>query len=331
MNSLEFTSVDRILSKFHRDFRGTELNESDAIEMIGEALEHLKVAGTQEEAVAFMEVKNFTTEMPCNLQSILQIAKSQHWTPEDKCVTPEEVLKECPQYKERECYTECDTNYINTLGYPVPLDANGIPITDYDVAYYRPYFDQVWEYQPWTMSSPSLGFTPVRLANNNFFNSLVCKEKDAEGLYHSCVDEYTIVGTTEKSLRFSFETGYVAISYLRNAMDSETGYPLVPDEVSYITAITYYLQWKLAEWRFWNNREGAGNQVQYAEAKWLKYARQAKNKAKMPKTIDEYQNLLEQTHQLIPNHKKYYGFFGKLGRPEGKKFNDPDFRRRAYL
>ena len=41
--------------------------------------------------------------------------------------------------------------------------------------------------------------------------------------------------------------------------------------------------------------------------------------------------LLEQTHQLIPNHKKYYGFFGKLGRPEGRKFNDPDFRRRAYL
>jgi len=330
MNTLKYVSVDRVLSKFHRDLKGTELVEDDAIEMIGEALEHLQVASVQEEAIAFMEVKNHEVSVPCNLHTILQIGKSNDWTEEDKCTSPENILKECPAYQAEGCYEDCNTNYVNDLGYPIPLHEDGSPVTDYDVAYYRPFFDQVWEYKMWNNVSDNLGFTPVRLANHTFFNSIVCKEKDNKGLYSGCIDEYTIVGTTEKKLRFSFESGFVAVSYLRNATDNESGYPLIPDEVSYITAITYYIQWKLAEWRFWNNREGAAKQVEYTEDRWLKYARQAKNKAKMPKSIDQYQNLLEQSHQMIPNHKKYYGFFGNLGREQSKKYNDPDSRRRAY-
>ena len=81
------------------------------------------------------------------------------------------------------------------------------------------------------------------------------------------------------------------------------------------------------EWKSWNNREGAAGLVQDYERKWLKYARQAKNFMKMPKGIDQHQNLLEQSHKLIPRKRTYYGYFGSLGRLENRTFNDPDNNR----
>jgi len=52
MSELQFTSIDRIISKFHRDLRGTDVNESDMVEWIGEALEFLKVPQIQDQAIA---------------------------------------------------------------------------------------------------------------------------------------------------------------------------------------------------------------------------------------------------------------------------------------
>jgi len=200
-------------------------------------------------------------------------------------------------------------------------------IGDYEVAYYRPFFDLKWEYSLWSDSQYCKDkFTPVRLSNNVFFNSLVCKEKNNQEIYRNCGDEYTIVGTTEKRLRFSFREGFVAVAYLRNAIDIETGYPLVPDNYSYLSAITYYIKWKLAEWYDWNGREGFGIKAEKAEKRWLKYTKQGKNYMKMPKGLDQYQNLLEQSHTMIPKHNMYYGHFGNLNKAESKKFNNPDNR-----
>ena len=94
----------------------------------------------------------------------------------------------------------------------------------------------------------------------------------------------------------------------------ETGYPVIPDEIEFITAITYYIKWKMAERLRWSGREGFNLEAQDAEQKWMKYMRMALNKMKMPKGIDQHQNMLEQTFYLIPNHRKYYGFFGKIDR-----------------
>ena len=64
MPELQYTTVDRVLAKFHRDLRGIDINESDAIEWIGEALDLLKVNQIQEQAVAFIEVKNYQADLP---------------------------------------------------------------------------------------------------------------------------------------------------------------------------------------------------------------------------------------------------------------------------
>lgn len=312
---LQFTTVDRVLAKVHRDLKGIDLNETDAIEWIGEALEFLKVPQVQDQAVAFIEVNNYEADLPQGFQMVLQIAKNNQWKPEEKnsCCLPKDIIEQVV-VEEEQTTEDCDECYS--------------PFAEC----YQPYFDMQWQYINWTTHKYyKEEFTPVRLANNTLFNSIVCKEINHKDIYENCgsnIDEYTIVGTTNKKLRFSFKEGYIAMAYIKNAIDNETGYPLIPDNISYVTAITYYLKWKMAEMMTWNGREGFARLAQDNERLWLKYARQGKNYMKMPKSIDQFQNLLEQSHYLIPRHRRYYGFFGNLGREENRNFNDPDFRRR---
>ena len=199
MTEMTYTTVDRVLSKFHRDLRGAEINESDAIEWIGEALGFLQVYQVQEEAVAFLEVKNYETIVPTYFNMVIQVAKKKNWVKNDPCVTPELVgnyRKSCScnttlEPSPKEC--ECSDN-------PIYTDCQGNIIGPYERVYYRPYFDLQWEYNLWRDSEFfHKDFIPVRLSEHTFFNSIVCKEHN-EDLYHHrpFQDEYTIVGTVQK-------------------------------------------------------------------------------------------------------------------------------------
>lgn len=308
---MDYTPIDRILAKLLRETKGSTFNEIDIIEMIGEAMDFLKVNAITEQAVAFIEVKNYECELPIGFQSVLQVAKNNNYNPDNQeCVCPADVVE------------ETDTS----SGKPVPLDCKGQPMTDYDLAYYRPFFDLQYFYNDWINSQfYNNNYSVVRLADHSFFNSIVCKEKGNNAIYDSCRDEYTIVGHgCDRRLRFSFKDGHIALAFNKSKIDRTTGYPLIPDHISFITAITYYVKWKVAEQLDWNGREGYARQADRAETRWLKYARQAKNYAKMPKTLDEYQNILEQSHYLIPNNKRFYSFFGNLSQPEFRGFNNPD-------
>ena len=138
MNRFKYTSVDRIFSKLGRELRGTTLNETDIIEWIGEALGFMKIPELQQQAVAFIEVQNYEVNLPDCLQTVLQVARDGEWSEnKDACVCPETVVEAA------ETETSC----------PVTTDCNGALIGDYEIAYYRPYFDLQWEYSGWTNSS----------------------------------------------------------------------------------------------------------------------------------------------------------------------------------
>jgi len=318
MQRFQYITVDSILAKYHRDFRGLGINEADAIEWIGEALEAIRVSSNSEESIAFLEVSNYQASLPNGLHHIIQIAKNNSWVSEKEVSCNTEVIVE---NLVEACSSCCGDN--SNL---VPVDCQGNLIGDVEVAYYRPYFDLQYEYLQWASSSYfQRSWTPVRLANHTFFNTLVCKLEDSPNLYSSSKDEYTIVGD---ELRFNFEKGFIALAYLKQKVDAETGYPMVPDDISARTAITYYLAWKTKETECYNHREGSCQLAENAEAHWLKYAKQFKNKSKMPFGTDQYQNLMEQSKYLLPRQNRYYGFFGKLGTMEERPFNNPDGRNR---
>jgi hypothetical protein len=311
----QYTSLDRILSKIYRDLGIEEISETDVIEWSGEALEGIGAITLYEEAVAFVEVENHEAKLPNGLHSIMQIARNNHWVKENP-ICPANILYDCSTEEMAEETPEC-----TTCDTPV-VDCNGKLVGDFEVAYYRPYFDLQYEYHGWMKSNMyQKHYSLVRLSNHTFFSSLVCNED--EGLYQSCSDEYTIA--TDK-LRFSFREGSVAIAYTRQVVDQETGYPMIPDDYSVITAITMYITMKYMGRMWYMGREGYSDKYQKAEADWQWYCRQAANSLTKLFGEDEHQNFLEGRFQLIPNHKKYFGHFGKLGREQYTGFKDPNKR-----
>lgn len=311
MGKFQYIPIGNILAKYHRDFRGLDINESDGIAWIGEALGFMKIASASQEHVAFVEVKNHQCAIPDNLHYIIQIAKDNDWTADtttSDTVIPSTIITAATG--------------DGTCGDYIAVDCHGIPIGEKEQTYYMPYFDLQGEYYGWRYSDYyQQRFTPIALGNHTFFSSIVCREED-ETPYEICdgTNEYTITGN---NLTFSFKEGYVAIAYLRQQIDLETGYPMIPDDEYARAAITYYMLWKMQQRACYSHRQGACELAREAKADWNSYIKKFKNKAKMPSGIDEHQNLLQQSRYLIPRMNKYYGFFGKLGKSEQRPFNNP--------
>lgn len=308
---MNYTTVDTIFASVSR-LIGDDFNEFDVIEWAGDALAFMPVPSLLEESVAFLEVKDYTAPLPQYLKYIIQIGYNTNFivSEKDNC-TPLTIIE---NFKPEQPCIDCE---------PTPpqncTDCTGGLIGDSNIVYYRPHFDLKWEYEG-LYNSPyyKTNFIPVRLANNKLYQNLVCKTDYPDlQLNPNSIGElsYNVVGdTTGGALRFNFKEGQVAVAFLKTAIDWETGYPLIPDEVSVRIAIEYFIKWKMAEKLSWQGREGFRWEAQDNERKWLKYIRQATNKAKMPKGVDGYQNLLDQSLYLIPRANRYNNFFGKFSK-----------------
>lgn len=290
---MEFTNIGRILSKHYRDI-GEDVSESDIVEWAGEALEFLEVPPLKEEALAFLEVRDYHAPVPPHMHDVIHIARYDggHFD------CPNRVIAEIGTPKCRCC--DCDNNIIEDGQMGVPA----------------PYFNLSYEYQPFVKSSfYHSHFTPVRLTDNTFFKSGINCDEDGNGIFIGDTDSYAIVGGygTDRVLRFSFRNGSVAVAYYRNVLDKDTGYPLIPDDIRCITAIEYYIQWKMAEQKSWNGEEGFQRLAADKYQLWNKYCKQAIDWMKMPQTEDEIWELIEANHRLIPEGSgRFYNFFGNF-------------------
>lgn len=276
------------------------ITQKDIIEWTGQALDFMKHSTVFQPAVKVEIVSNHQVAMPNYLHAIVQIARNNEWTePSTNTDNSEEISVE------------------ETVDIPVAIDANGMPVNAYDLAYYRPFND--FDGEAFTIGGLHIKkyqYTPVRLANHSFFNTVVCKENGFEDIYKTCTDEYTII---ENLLRFSFESGQIMISYLKQKLD-ENGFPMIPDEPSAIQAIESYIRMKVFQEEFDSNREGSERKYLKAESDWQWYCRQAKNEDMLPQTVDEMQNIMDWKNHLIPKKHRYYGFFGALSHPEHLNF-----------
>jgi len=322
-----YCSLDRIFDTLTRE--KVPFTEEDALSYTAEALEGIGTTRMLEEAVAFYEVRNHQCVVPQYCLHINQVAKHNNWTTVTKpfdC-TPKAIADAAPNIFYQNC-AECNGVPQGVdMGYIV-LDCKGMPLVEYDLAYYRPYSDLLGEFFGWsTCGYYRNTYSPLRLTNNVFFNSIVAKEHDGS-LYSNCVGEYTVINGTV--LRFSFDCGFVAISYKRTVLDKVTGFPMIPDHFSHIRAIVSYIKFRNADVAFMERREGSAGVRATYEAEWQWYCGQASNYDKMPQGIDEYQNLLDQRNYLLPDNSRYYRFFGNLNKPEYRKYNDPDFRNNHF-
>lgn len=311
---LKYTTIERIFDTVN-DMKPDGFNESDIVKWTGRALEQMKVPRIYEQAICYTAVQNFQAVIPEWTHNIIQIVKDVHYEPalQTGGVCPINVITDTIPEENIEPIPDC-YKFPLPDGNPVVVDQLGKPVTEYELAYYRPYFDLKFDYLSWVNTALYKSrFVPVRLSNNSFFNTLVCQEDIP---YSSCDYEYTIIGG--EILRFNFQEGGVIIAYERQKVDSN-GIPFIPDNESVISAIEFFIRWRYAIDDFDNHREGSQNRMAKWEEEWQWYCKQAKNDLFMPSSVDEWQNLLEGRSYLIPRDN-YYGFFGHLGKKESRRF-----------
>jgi hypothetical protein len=296
-------SVGRIISELRRD-TPWNINETDIIEWTGRALEQITTKRDYEEALAFIEVKDHQALLPDDLSLVIQVARNKCFSfPEDGSVCPENIVG-------------TTTTEESTTTTPSVLDCNGNIIGGYELAYYRPYYDLVYEYELWMGHKWYQGcYTPVRLKNTTLFNTIVCTETDQEK-YTDSQDSYAISGPY---IRFSFKEGSIALAYLRPRLD-EDGFPLIPDNESAVQAIISYITFKIQNKRYLQDEIPLAKKLD-AEQTWHWYCAQAKNRSFKPTTIDDHQDILDQRSYLLPRQHKYYGFFADRSAPENRIFH----------
>lgn len=292
--NIKYTSLDRVISKLYRDLGLEEISETDVIEWVAEALEAISTVRYFEEAVALIEIKNHQADLPIGLTAIQQIVKDNKFKKEEFINCYENIsnyenkeLETIEVYNCPECLQELDAEILTLPTHSdIEKKLKGQNLLKLD----------------------RRRFEPVRLTNNTFFNSIVCKE-DPE-IYKTCTSEYNIFNN---KIRTSFKDGLILLSYFRVLLDEETGYPLIPDDYSVINAITYYVMWKYNQKMWFMGREGYNDKMKYSFELWEKYAGQCKSKQAMLQGIDEYQNFTEEKSKWI-NSFKYYNYFGNYGR-----------------
>jgi hypothetical protein len=320
MASTQLISLDRVFSGLYRDLKpAMELSEADLIEWAAEALEFIGAYPQFEEAVETLQVKQYKVLIPCGLHKILQIGlKVSEGAPSgcpiyvDKFGNP----PDCEKHPNDPC--ECPPT--------VPCNESGLVFADgacTDKSTIA--LAELWtEYygNPFTTTSAYHNeWVPIRLATGSF--------RDADMHSSGCANLKSQSKMTYKIdnpyIKTNFKEGHICIAFIRQPLDDK-GWPMIPDTVHYVEAIKKYLVYKIKYSEF---LQGAihPNIYEKLEQDWHLYCRQARNTMLMPSTIDEMENLKDSWKRLIPQEKRYYGFFGNLSSPENLSFYQS--RRRA--
>jgi hypothetical protein len=114
--------------------------------------------------------------------------------------------------------------------------------------------------------------------------------------------------TEADKIKTSFAEGAICLSYMAFPLDDEC-YPMVPDDISFKEAMFWYVYKKMLLGNM--NPSVNGVTYEFAEMQWMKYCTQARNAANYP-DIDGYEAFLDQWVRLIPNINRHSTGFADL-------------------
>lgn len=150
-----------------------------------------------------------------------------------------------------------------------------------------------------------LYYTGKSLANNVFCKE--CKIPLCCGTYNFYVNDSYIITDIEK--------GKICLEYYAIPTDDE-GYPLIPDNVYYMKALTAYVT-KMLDYQNWRKGLIPDKIFQHSEKEWMFYVGAAKGSANMP-SLSQLENIKNILVRLIPKTNEFQGMFKNLHSPEKK-------------
>jgi len=274
-----------IIRKVMRDLKPTNDNwTDDAIEWIGEALEHIGASPQLETKNSILTVKDYKASLPADLYYVNQVAINAGVS---SSVTSEldEVLAKIQIINDQLAVNpNQDLNHeLRDLNTRVAV-LSGIYFSDgssnlQTLSYGRPTF-------------------------RKDIHALGC-DNEFSDFSESYVIENNLVKT-------SFKDGKLCLSYTAFPLD-EFCYPLVPDDISYSEAMFWYIYKKMILGGYMPNANGMTYQV--AEQQWKYYCTQARNAANFP-DIAGYESFLDQWVRLIPNINRHDENFRDINKRE---------------
>ena len=324
-------SSKEIIRKVFRDLKPANANWlDDAIEWMGEALEHIGASTQLCTKHAVIPITNHKGNLPGDLYYINQVAINT-------CVSASVDTQINTVVNQIETLNSNILDYSNQLTTTSATSASGATPAK-SLATTSSSSGLATKSSKTTASSSTtttIDLNAYRVASNNqlrdlnvnlemltsmYFNQGSCLQPLEYGAstFHKgshceqCVNEITTYKETYVincgSIQTSFEKGYVCLSYMAFPTDDEC-YPMVPDDISFREAMFWYIYKKLLLQgeQFMNPRI----QYEFAEDMWQNYCTQARNAANYP-DIDRYQSFMDQWVRLVPNINRWGGFFESL-------------------
>lgn len=214
------TSVKRVIEGVYRDFGFEDsLKWSDAVEWIGEAMDligaHMQynTRVTDGKDANIINIANYRGSLPCDLHRIIQTREYCNKTPMLYAQDTFHTAWHCSGSVDLTCNaTNCVTKATDDDGNEVSTIA--------DDNFCNPFFN----------------FNPTPTSNSGYSSSIVDTNLVATNLTYQLNNDFIFT---------NFKSGQVEMAYLAFPTD-EDGYPLVPEEQSYIEALKYYIAWKIA-------------------------------------------------------------------------------------
>jgi len=294
------TSVKRVIAKVFADLELQEGDHriSDMIEWAGEALEKIgafpsfinKVTG--KDGSPLLAVENYQTSLPCDFHRMIQVSFS---TDE---LGPYFPMRYATGSFDYGSMMNSDNTYAPNADEERPESSlTTLAMSLYDLDY--------------AAALLKLNNEPdTRSILNSMINQMEGNTKEFSGddIVNNTFD-YTYV-ITPGYIKTNVSTGYVMMAYQAIPTDND-GYPLVPDDASFLEAIYWYINTKLLypQWK-----QGSVRDAVYYDARrsWNFYCKQAYGNALAPNK-DQLESIKNSWNRLIPELKEWSTGFSALG------------------
>ena len=301
----KYTSIKRVVSKVLTDLNLHDGDHRipDILEFAAEAIEKIgafpyfttKVTGKEDEPA--LQLIDYQVKLPMGAHKIIQVAYAEvEHGPFYPMRYNTGTFDSCPKPHGADNSTETYTFSENELVW-LAMDV-------YDLSY---------------------ALAAEKLNNDEATKSLMQSLLSKKASYPTSnrggkvqANQYTYV-VNGGYIKTNVQNGYLMVAYQSIPLDID-GYPLIPDDVSFIEALYWYVVMKLyyPEWK-----DGRLRDAVYYDAKrsWNYYCKQAYGNALMP-NADEMESIKNVWIRLIPDLNAHSTFYTKLGDQE--KFYNQD-------
>ena len=314
-------SSKEIIRKVFRDIKPNTADfVHDAVEWIGEALEHIGAAPQLCQKQVVIDIADHKGCLPGDLYYINQVAVNT-------CVSPTVNNELDVLNKQIDALNADIGTYYDSVNQLVSRTESGryvssLTTEDMDTfdTRYKTNTEQLREINSRIAVLSNVYFTggsclsPLQYGASTFHDSIHC-----DGCVNATVkykDTYIIDCGYVKT---SFATGKLCISYMAFPTDEEC-YPLVPDDISFREAMFWYIYKKLLLQGIPGRNPKLG--YEYAEAMWQNYCTQARNSANYP-DIDKYESFMNLWVRLVPDVNAHSTFFESLN--DREQFTSDNF------